>query len=179
MKAVFVSNTVSKLLDTVRIISVSSLHISRLFTVTTKLHSNIIRGQAWGAKGTRTQAYDRARESGAIWRVGTDSCKYLRHKKLHISTSRGHYNLGQRYNSHTVCRTLKNLVSPDSLNGAESLCNGHAHFHLESFFSTKSQKLENLLFRTPPWDSVWSVWNLARRVFSWTWSKVIKRIANY
>ena len=38
----FVSNTLSKLLDTVCIISVSSLHVSRLFTVTTKLHRNII-----------------------------------------------------------------------------------------------------------------------------------------
>ena len=37
-----VSNTVYKLLDTVCIVSVSSLHISRLFTVTTKLHHNII-----------------------------------------------------------------------------------------------------------------------------------------
>ena len=41
-KAVFVSNTDSKLLDTVSIVSVSSLHVSRLFTVTTKLHRNII-----------------------------------------------------------------------------------------------------------------------------------------
>lgn len=40
--AVFVSNTVSKLLDTVRTVSVSSLHVSRLFTVTTKLRRNII-----------------------------------------------------------------------------------------------------------------------------------------
>ena len=35
------------------------------------------------------------------------------------------YNLGKHifaYNSQTVCRTFKNLVSPDSLNGAESLC---------------------------------------------------------
>ena len=38
----FVSNTVSKLLDTVRIVSVSSLHVSRLSTVTAKLHRNII-----------------------------------------------------------------------------------------------------------------------------------------
>ena len=37
-KAVFVS----KFLDTVRIFSVSSLHVSRLFTVTAKLHRNII-----------------------------------------------------------------------------------------------------------------------------------------
>ena len=37
-----VSNTVSKLLDTVRIVSVSSLHVSRIFTVTTKLHRYII-----------------------------------------------------------------------------------------------------------------------------------------
>ena len=42
LPAVFVSNTVSKLLDTVRTVSVSNLHISRLFTVTTKLHRNII-----------------------------------------------------------------------------------------------------------------------------------------
>ena len=51
--------------------------------------------------------------------------------KLHMSTCRGHYNLIQRvfaYNSHTVCGTFKNLVSADSLNGAESLCHGHAHF---------------------------------------------------
>ena len=41
-KAVFVSNIVSKLLDTVCIISVSSLHVSRLFIVTTKLPHNII-----------------------------------------------------------------------------------------------------------------------------------------
>ena len=41
-KAVFVSDTVSKLLDTVHIVSVSSPHISRLFTVTTKFHLNII-----------------------------------------------------------------------------------------------------------------------------------------
>ena len=38
----FVPNTVSKLLDTVRIVSVSSLHVSRLFTVTTELQCNII-----------------------------------------------------------------------------------------------------------------------------------------
>ena len=38
----FVSNTVSKLLDTVCIVSVSSLYVSRLFNVTTKLHHNII-----------------------------------------------------------------------------------------------------------------------------------------
>ena len=62
--------------------------------------------------------------------------------------ARGGFNLGQRlfaYNTHTVCCTFKNLVSPDSLNGAELLCNGHAHFGLESFFA-KSRKLENLLF---------------------------------
>ena len=67
--------------------------------------------------------------------VGPDSCKYLRHKKLHISTCRGRYNLGQHvfaFNSHTVCHTFKNLVSPDSLNGAESLCSGHAHLRLEN-----------------------------------------------
>ena len=74
------------------------------------------------------------------------ACKW--HKKHHISTCRGCDNLGQRifvYNSHTECWTFKNLVSPDSLNGAESLCYGHAHFCLESFFP-KSQQLENLLF---------------------------------
>ena len=55
------------------------------------------------------------------------------------------YNLGQRvfaYNSHTVC--WKFLLSPDSLNGAESFCNGHTHFRQESLF-TKSYKLETLL----------------------------------
>ena len=39
-------------------------------------------------------------------------------QKIHISACRGHYNLGKHvfaYNSHTVW----NLVSPDSLNGAE------------------------------------------------------------
>ena len=51
---------------------------------------------------------------------------------------------------------------------------GHAHFQLEIFFA-KSQKLENLLFRTPPWDFVQSAWNLACTLFSWMWSKVIKR----
>ena len=59
-------------------------------------------------------------------RVGPDSCTYLRHKKIHISACRGRYNLGQctfACNSHTECRTFKKLVSPDSLNGAESLCN--------------------------------------------------------
>ena len=44
------------------------------------------------------------------------------------------------YNSHTVYRTFKNLASPDSLNGAESLCNDHVHFPLESFFSQKTGK---------------------------------------
>ena len=51
-----------------------------------------------------------AREGGAIWRVGPDACKYLIHKKLHISACRGSYNLGQcvfAYNSHTVCHTLR------------------------------------------------------------------------
>ena len=55
------------------------------------------------------------------------------HKKLHLSACRGCYNLGKHVfacNSHTVGHTFKNLVSPDSLNGAESLC----VFHLERFF---------------------------------------------
>ena len=46
-------------------------------------------------------------------------------QKNYRSVSRGCFNLGQRvfaYNSHTVCRTFTNLVSPDFLNGAESLC---------------------------------------------------------
>ena len=42
VKAVFVSNMVSKLLDTVCIVSVPSLHVLRLFTVTTKLPHNTI-----------------------------------------------------------------------------------------------------------------------------------------
>ena len=54
-------------------------------------------------------------------------------------------------------------------------CNGHAHFRLDSFFA-KLQKLENLLFQTPPWDFVPSTWNVARMLYSWTWSKAIKRI---
>ena len=57
---------------------------------------------------------NRAREGGAFWRVGQG--KYFRHKKLPISFSRGCYNLGQSvfaYNSHTVCHTFENLVSPD------------------------------------------------------------------
>ena len=41
-RAVFVSNAVSKILDTVRIVSVSSLQVCSLFTVTTELHRNII-----------------------------------------------------------------------------------------------------------------------------------------
>ena len=80
---------------------------------------------------------NRARESGAIWRVGPDTCMYLRHKKLHISACRGHYNLGQRvfaYNSHTVCCTFKNPVSPHSVNGAESLCYLTHPLLPESFF---------------------------------------------
>ena len=81
---------------------------------------------------------NRAREGGAIWRVGPDSWKYLRHKKLHIYACRGRYNLGQHvfpYNSHTVCHTFKNLVSPDSLNGAESPCNWPCPLPPRKFFS--------------------------------------------
>ena len=111
----------------------------------------------------------RAREGGAIWRVGPDSCKYLRHKKLHISTCRGRYNLGQHvfaYNSHMECRTFKNSLDPwMELN----------HFAMATPTSTW-KFFENILFRTPPWDFVRSAWNLARTLFSWTWSKVIKRI---
>ena len=52
-------------------------------------------------------------------------------KKRHIAACRGRYNLGKHvfaYNSQTICRTFKN-----SLNGAESLCNGHALFRLIVF----------------------------------------------
>ena len=37
-----------------------------------------------------------AREDGAIWRVGADSCEYLRHKKLHMCLWGG-YNLGKHF----------------------------------------------------------------------------------
>ena len=82
-----------------------------------------------------------------VWRVGPDSCKYLRHKKLHISACNGCYNLGQRvytYNPHTVCRAFKKLTPPDSLNGAESLCNWPRPLPPWKFFSLNRK---NLLFQ--------------------------------
>ena len=124
-------------------------HWSKIVSRHSHLLSTLIRGPS-----------PRGRGNVYAW-FGPDSCQYLRHKKLHISTYGGRYKLGQHifaYNSHTVCRTFKNLVSPDSLNGAESLCGGQAQFCLERFFA-KSQKLENLLFRTAPWDFVRSAWN--------------------
>ena len=74
----------------------------------------------------------------------------------HIFACRGCYNLRQRvfaYNSHTVCRTFRNLVSPDSLNGAGSLWNWPHSLPPRKIFG-KIANLENLLFRTPPWDFV-------------------------
>ena len=47
-------------------------------------------------------------------------------KKLHVFACRVCYNLGQRVfadNFHMICRTFKTLVSPNSPNRAESLCN--------------------------------------------------------
>ena len=53
----FVSNTDSKLLDTVSIVSVSRLHVFRLFSVTTKLTHNVINNkQASNAIAKWTEA---------------------------------------------------------------------------------------------------------------------------
>ena len=111
-----------------------------------------------------------AREGGAIWRVGPDSCEYLRHKKLHISACRGRYNLGKHvfaYNSQTVCRTFKNLVSPDSLNGAESLCNWPRPLPVERFFSLNRKNWKTYFFKLllgilSDLHETWHVQSLAR-----------------
>ena len=61
-------------------------------------------------------------------------------KKFHnllsswISTTRWRFNQGKcvlAYNSHILCRTLKNLISMCSLNCVESGGIGHAHFPLQ------------------------------------------------
>ena len=78
------------------------------------------------------------------------------------------------YNSHTVCCRFKNLYPQIPWMELNHFASGPGNFLLESFF-IKSQNPENLLFQTPPWNFVSSAWNLAGTLFSWTWSKVIKR----
>ena len=75
-----------------------------------------------------------ARQGGAIWRVGQDTCTYLRHKKLHTSACRGRHILDQHVLPITPTPYVTHSKSPDTLSGGESLCYGHAHFCLESFF---------------------------------------------
>ena len=69
---------------------------------------------------------------------------------IHIYACRGHYNLGQcvfAYNSHTVCHTLKNLVSTDSLNGADSLCHWPRPLPPREFFCKIAKNWKTYFFK--------------------------------
>ena len=62
-----------------------------------------------------------------------------------------------------------------SVNCAESRGIGHAHFRLPFFFATL-QKVENLLFRTPPREFHRFARNLALSFCGPSWQNFIKRI---